>query len=123
MKFFNTYSGTLEEFKPLDPKAKEVKMYACGPTVYDYAHIGNFRTFVFEDLLRRFLEYKGFRVNHVMNITDVDDKTIAGAQKEGKTLPEFIQKYISAFNEDLKTLNILPPTQAPRATNEIPEMI
>ncbi len=120
MKFFNTLSGQLEEFTPL--KEGEVRMYACGPTVYDFAHIGNFRTFVFEDLLRRFLEYKKFKVNHVMNVTDVDDKTIAGANKEGKNLQEFTQKYVDAFNEDLKTLNILPPAKQPKATAEIPAM-
>lgn len=121
VRFFNTLSGRLEEFKP--PKEGVVGMYTCGPTVYDYAHIGNFRTFVFEDLLRRFLEFKGFKVKHVMNLTDVDDKTIAGAQKEGRPLAEFTQKYAEAFNEDLKTLNILPPTKQPRATQEIPAMI
>ena len=121
MKLFNTFSGQLEEFKPLS--GKEVRMYACGPTVYDFAHIGNFRTFVFEDLLRRFLEYKGFKVKHVMNVTDVDDKTIAGAAHEGIKLEQFTKKYLDAFNEDLKTLNILPPTKQPRATAEIPEMV
>ncbi len=105
--------------------------YTCGPTVYDYAHIGNFRAFVFEDLLRRFLEFKGYRVKHVMNITDVDDKTIAGANREKKELNEFTAKYIEAFQEDLKTLNIFGPNGAnpeyrliqPRATEEIPSMI
>lgn len=121
MKFFNTFSGQPEEFKPLS--GKEVRMYTCGPTVYDFAHIGNFRTFVFEDLLRRFLEYKNFKVTHVMNITDVDDKTIAGANREGKNLPEFTQKYIDAFNENLKTLNILLPTKQPKATAEVPAMV
>ena len=81
IQFHNTLSGKLEEFKPL--KESDVSLYTCGPTVYHYAHIGNFRTFVFEDLLRRFLEFKGFTVRHVMNITDVDDKTIAGAVREG----------------------------------------
>lgn len=121
IQFHNTLSGKLEEFKPL--KVKEVSLYTCGPTVYDYAHIGNFRTFVFEDLLRRFLEFRSYKVTHVMNVTDVDDKTIAGARKEGKSLNEFTQKYLDAFNEDLKTLNILPPTKQPRAAQEIPEMI
>src|SRR3990167_7491744 len=79
IRFFNTLSGQLEEFKPINEG--EVRMYTCGPTVYDAAHIGNFRTFVFEDLLRRFLEFKGYQVTHVMNITDVDDKTIAGANQ------------------------------------------
>ncbi len=120
IRFFNTLSGKVEEFKPL--KAGEVGMYTCGPTVYDYAHIGNFRTFVFEDLLRRFLEYKGFEVKHVMNLTDVDDKTIAGAKREGKKLEDFTRTYTEAFFEDLKTLNILLPNHPiapPRATREI----
>jgi len=121
MKFFNTYSGQLEEFKPLS--GNEVKLYTCGPTVYDFAHIGNFRTFVFEDLLRRFLEYKKFKVNHVMNVTDVDDKTITRASHEGVKLQEFTQKYLDAFNEDLKTLNILPPHKQPKATAEVPAML
>ena len=101
-------------------------MYTCGPTVYDYAHIGNFRAFVFEDLLRRFLEFRGFKVRHVMNLTDVDDKTLAGARREGKPLAEFTEKYTRAFQEDLDTLNILRPNhpaEQPRATREIPAMI
>src|SRR5690348_2359023 len=98
IQFFNTLSGKLEEFKPL--KSGEAKVYTCGPTVYDYAHIGNFRAFVFEDLLRRFLEFKSYKVKHVMNITDVDDKTIAGAQKENKPLEDYTAKYIEAFNQD-----------------------
>ncbi len=117
IQFHNTLSGKLEEFKPLH--TNEVKMYTCGPTVYDYAHIGNFRAFVFEDLLRRFLEFKGYNVIHVMNLTDVDDKTIAGAAREGKNFNDFTATYIQAFQEDLKTLNILPPTIQPRATREI----
>lgn len=121
IQFFDTLSGKL---KPFDlPAGSEVKMYTCGPTVYDYAHIGNFRTFVFEDLLRRFLEFKGYKVKHVMNITDVDDKTIAGANREGKKLEDFTKTYLDAFHEDLKTLNILPPTVEPRATHEIKSML
>lgn len=136
IKFFNTFSGQLEEFKPLS--AKEIRMYTCGPTVYDFAHIGNYRTFVFEDLLRRFLQYQGFEVKHVMNITDVDDKTIARSNsnvgaglphpkgEESSPLPclkNYTQQYIDAFNEDLKALNILHPTTQPKATDEIPAMV
>jgi cysteinyl-tRNA synthetase len=124
MKLFNTLSGTLEEFKPL--RDGEVRLYTCGPTVYDFAHIGNFRTFVFEDLLRRLFEFQGFEVKHVMNVTDVDDKTIAGAGRERKSLSEFTEPYTRAFLEDLNTLNILPPNtpaDPPRATREIPAMI
>ena len=131
IQLFNTLSGKLEEFKPL--RKGEVGMYTCGPTVYDYAHIGNFRAFVFEDLLRRFLEFKGFKVKHVMNLTDVDDKTIAGANRDLSRdsgaenaplarLNRFTEPYIRAFQEDLKTLNILPanhPAEPPRATREI----
>ena len=121
IQFHNTLSGKLEEFKPL--KEGVVTLYTCGPTVYHYAHIGNFRTFVFEDLLRRFLEFKGFKVNHVMNITDVDDKTIAGANREQKTLSSYTEFYTEAFLEDLKTLNLLLPNIQPKATAEIPAMI
>ena len=124
VRFFNTFSARLEEFKPLRPN--EVGMYTCGPTVYDFAHIGNFRAFVFEDLLRRFLEFKGFKVKHVMNITDVDDKTIAGARREGKKLEDFTEVYTKAFCEDLRRLNIFPPNvphEPPRATREIPAMV
>jgi cysteinyl-tRNA synthetase len=121
IQFHNTLSGKLEEFKPL--KAGEVSLYTCGPTVYHYAHIGNFRTFVFEDLLRRFLEFKGLKVRHVMNITDVDDKTIAGAAREEKTLQVYTSFYTQAFLDDMKTLNMLFPEVQPCATDEIPAMI
>lgn len=123
LRFYNTLSGQLEDFWPI--LEHEVGMYACGPTVYDYAHIGNFRTFMFEDLLRRFLEFDGYKVRHVMNLTDVDDKTIAGAKKAGQTLAAYTEIYIRAFQEDLKTLNIIPPNfpaEQPRATREIDSM-
>ncbi len=124
IRFHNTLSGQSEEFVPLEPP--KVGMYTCGPTVYDYAHIGNFRAFVFEDLLRRFLESQGYRVNHVMNLTDVDDKTIAGSQRQKATLEDFTEIYIRAFQEDLACLRILAPNcpgEQPRATREIPAMI
>ena len=124
IRFFNTLAGRVEDLKPI--REGEVRMYTCGPTVYDYAHIGNFRAFVFEDLLRRFLEFKGYQVKHVMNLTDVDDKTIAGALREGKKLEEFTGTYTKAFQEDLKTLNILSPNhpaEPPRATREVPAML
>jgi cysteinyl-tRNA synthetase len=98
-------------------------MYTCGPTVYDYAHIGNFRAFVFEDLLKRWLQYRGFQVTHIMNITDVDDKTIRGSQIQGKQLRQYTDFYISAFFEDIKALNIEPANIYPRATDHIPEMV
>lgn len=117
IRFFNTLSGEIENFEPITPGV--VKMYTCGPTVYDYAHIGNFRAFVFEDLLRRFLAYRSLKVKHVMNLTDVDDKTIAGAAREKMKLEDFTKKYVEAFNEDLKMLNILSPACQPKATEEI----
>jgi len=121
IKFHDTLSGQLKDFQAGD--TGEVSLYTCGPTVYHYAHIGNFRTFVFEDLLRRFLESEGYKVRHVMNITDVDDKTIAGAQREKKSLREYTSFYTDAFLEDRKSLNILPADVMPNATDEIPAMI
>ena len=84
LRFFNTYSRQLEEFAPLDPDAHTVKIYTCGPTVYSYAHIGNFRAYIFEDLLQRHLEARGYHVHRVMNLTDVDDKTIRGCRAGGR---------------------------------------
>ncbi|HDN05681.1 MAG TPA: cysteine--tRNA ligase, partial [Candidatus Bathyarchaeota archaeon] len=101
----------------------KVKMYTCGPTVYDFAHIGNFRAFVFEDLLRRWLEYCGYKVIHVMNITDVDDKTITAARKKGISLREYTEHYTRAFFEDITALNIEKAHYYPRATEHIPEMV
>lgn len=121
IKFFNTLSGTLEEFIPLSEG--EVRLYTCGPTVYDYPHIGNYRAYIFEDLLKRFLLFAGFRVIHVMNITDVDDKTIRGANALGISLNEYTRKYIEAFFEDIRTLRILPADYYPRATEHIPDMV
>lgn len=121
IRFFNTLTGKVEAFHSL--REGEVGLYTCGPTVYDYAHIGNFRAFVSEDLLRRFLEFRGYRVRHVMNVTDVDDKTIAGSAREGKGLREFTEFYTEAFLEDLQALNILTPTLQPRATEEITAML
>ena len=100
-----------------------MKMYTCGPTVYDYAHIGNFRAFLFEDLLKRWLVYRGFKVMHVMNLTDVDDKTIKGSQKQQVPLKQYTDFYVKAFFEDVKALNIQPADVYPRATEHIPEMV
>ena len=119
--FFNTLSGKKEEFVPLS--AGEVKLYTCGPTVYDFSHIGNFRAYAFEDLLKRFLQFMGFKVTHIMNITDIDDKTIKGAKAQGISLADYTRKYIDAFFADLKTLNIAPADLYPRATEHIPEMV
>jgi cysteinyl-tRNA synthetase len=119
LQLYNTLSGTVEEFHPLVDN--EVRMYACGPTVYDYGHIGNFRTFVAVDLLRRFLLQSGFRVRHVMNITDVDDKIIRNSAREGLSVKDYTAKFEKAFLEDSATLNIEQPVLA-RATDHIPEM-
>ena len=121
IKFFNTLSGKKEPFVPINPG--EVKLYTCGPTVYTYAHIGNFRAYIFEDLLKRFLTFRGYKVTHVMNITDVDDKTIRDSRARGVSLDAYTKKYIDAFFEDIKTLNISPADYYPRATEHIPEMI
>jgi cysteinyl-tRNA synthetase len=121
LKLHNTLTNTEEDFHPIEEGV--VRFYTCGPTVYDYAHIGNFRTFVFQDLLRRYLEYRKYRVIHVMNITDVDDKTIHNARAQGITLRDYTTKYTEAFLADCKTLRIEVPGRMPRATDHIPEMV
>jgi cysteinyl-tRNA synthetase len=123
LKFFNTLSRTVQDFVPLDPAGKRVGMYCCGPTVYDFAHIGNWRTFVFGDLVRRYLEFKGYEVRHVMNITDVDDKIIKRIRESKTTLREFTGKYEAAYLEDMRTLNCRPPTVTPRATEHAAEIV
>ena len=119
LRLYNTLSAKVEEFQPLDHG--RVRMYACGPTVYDYGHIGNFRTFVAVDLLCRFLRQSGYDVRYVMNITDVDDKIIRNSARDGVTVQRYTAKYEKAFLEDSATLNIEPPTFV-RATEHIPEM-
>ena len=119
LRIYNTLSGKIEEFQALEDK--EVRMYACGPTVYDYGHIGNFRTFLAVDILRRFLRQSGFKVQHVMNITDVDDKIIRNAARDGVSVKQYTEKYEKAFLEDTVTLNIETPTLV-RATEHIQEM-
>ncbi len=121
IQFYNTLTRRLETFEPLE--AGKVRIYTCGPTVYDRAHVGNFRTFTFEDLLRRFLRWKGFDVVQVMNLTDVDDKTIRGAREAGVSLAEYTEPYINAFFEDLDTLRIQRAERYPRATEHVAEMI
>jgi cysteinyl-tRNA synthetase len=123
LKLFNTLSRSIQEFAPLDPAGKKVGMYCCGPTVYDFAHIGNWRTFVFGDLVRRTLEFKGYAVTHVMNITDVEDKIIKRVRENKTSLREFTGKYEAAFLEDLKTLNCLLPHHTPHATEHIADII
>ena len=119
LRLFNTLSSQIEEFHPL--RDREVRMYACGPTVYDYGHIGNFRTFVAVDLLRRFFRQSGYTVRHVMNITDVDDKIIRNAAREGVSVQQYTAKYERAFLEDAALIGIEEPTLV-RATEHIPEM-
>jgi len=111
----------LDELVPIE--GNHVRMYTCGPTVYDYAHIGNYRAYVFEDLLRRYLKYSGYRVTQVMNLTDVDDKTIRGALQSNVSLDDYTRKFKEAFFSDLKALNIEPAEHYPAATAHIPEMI
>jgi cysteinyl-tRNA synthetase len=125
IRLFNTYSRALEEFRPLDPAGREVKMYTCGPTVYSHAHIGNFRAYLFEDLLQRHLELRGFTVRRVMNITDVDDKTIRGSREAKVPLAEFTASFKKAFFDDLDTLRIKRADSFPEATDprEIAKMI
>jgi cysteinyl-tRNA synthetase len=142
LKLFNTLSRSVQDFAPLAPP--KVGMYCCGPTVYDFAHIGNWRTFVFADLVRRYLEFKNFQVTHVMNITDIEDKIIKAVNStspkskvkspkpddstiqrfnDSTPLREFTGKFETAFFADMKTLNCLSPYQTPRATEHIPEII
>jgi len=122
LRFFNTLSRSLEEFVPLNP-AGPVGLYCCGPTIHDFAHIGNFRTFVFADLVRRALEFKGLAVRHVMNITDVEDKIIRRVAEAKTSLREFTSKYEAAFFEDFQALGCLRPHLTPRATEHIAEII
>ena len=121
LKVFNTLTRKKGIFKPI--KGKNVGMYYCGPTVYNYAHIGNLRTYVFNDLVKRSLVFLGYKVNHVMNITDVDDKTIKFSQKEGMSLKDFTRKYESIFFEDFDKLNILRPNYILRASESISDMV
>ena len=121
LQFYNTLSRKKEAFVPIDEG--KVRMYTCGPTVYSYAHIGNFRAYIFEDLLRRFLKYKGYEVTQVMNITDVDDKIIRDSNAEGISIDEFTKPYNEAFFEDLATLRIEKAEQYPEATTHIDAMV
>jgi cysteinyl-tRNA synthetase len=121
LRLHNTISGQVEEFVPLEPG--HVRMYTCGPTVHDYAHVGNFRTFLFEDLLHRVLLQQGYRVTQVMNLTDVEDRIIKKAADRGQTIDEFTEPYIEAFFEDLETLRIQRAARYPRATQHIFEMV
>jgi cysteinyl-tRNA synthetase len=119
LRLYNTLSSAIDEFRPLEDNS--VRMYACGPTVYDYGHIGNFRTFIAVDILRRYLRQSGYSVRHVMNITDVDDKIIRNSARDGVSVQEYTRKYENAFLEDAHLLNIEQP-ELVRATDHIPEM-
>ncbi|MFQ5870140.1 MAG: cysteine--tRNA ligase [Candidatus Zixiibacteriota bacterium] len=121
LRFYNTFTKKIEEFSSIRPG--EVRMYTCGPTVYDYAHIGNYRAYIFEDLLRRYLKYKGYNVIQVMNVTDIDDKSIRASREQGIRLQEYTRKYKDAFFEDIDTLNIERAEHYPVATEHIPEMV
>jgi cysteinyl-tRNA synthetase len=118
LRFFNTYSRQLEDFAPRDPGSRKIDIYTCGPTVYSRAHIGNFRAYIFEDLLQRHLELRGFQVHRVMNITDVDDKTIRGAREAKVPLRKFTEQFKQAFFEDSETLRIKRADDFPAATDQ-----
>ncbi|PYI79989.1 MAG: cysteine--tRNA ligase [Verrucomicrobia bacterium] len=117
LQLFNTYSREIEEFEPRDPTARPIRMYTCGPTVYSRAHIGNFRAYIFEDLLQRHLELRGYEVHRVMNITDVEDKTIRGAREASVPLQKFTEQFKAAFFEDAHTLRIKRADEYPAATD------
>jgi len=121
LKLYNTLTRKKEEFKEINKG--HVSMYSCGPTVYNFAHIGNFRANIFADLIRRYLKYKGYNLKHIMNITDIDDKTIRDSKKENISLKQFTEKYTKYFFDDLKTLNIEKIDIYPRATDHIKEMV
>lgn len=123
LSVFNTLSRSIEPFVPLDPKGEKVGLYCCGPTVHDFAHIGNFRTFVFTDIVRRYLNFKGYKVHHVMNITDVEDKIIRRVNESNKSLSEFTKEYEDAFFKDLEALGCLMPDDQPHATKFIGPII
>jgi cysteinyl-tRNA synthetase len=121
LRFRNTLTGRVEEFRPM--REGEVRFYYCGPTVWDYGHIGNFRSAVAADILRRYLKFKGFKVTHVMNITDVEDRIILKSQEAGLSIDDYTAKYIDALWEDFDALGCERPEIVPRATRHIPEMV
>src|SRR4030043_1527524 len=121
LKVYNTLGRKKEVFKPI--KKGEVGMYVCGPTIYNYVHIGNLRAYIFADILKRYLKFKGFNVKEVMNLTDVDDKTIRDSQKAKKSLKEFTKVYEKAFLDDINAINVETPEVMPKATEHIEEMV
>src|SRR5438045_2664166 len=120
LRFYNTLTQQVEDFATMD--GRTVRMYTCGPTVYHYVHIGNLRTFTFQDILRRWLRARGYQLNHVMNITDVEDKIIRSAMQQGKTLKEYTAVYEQAFLEDSEKLRLEKPERLVRATEHVCEM-
>ena len=121
MKFYNTLTRKKEIFKPI--KKNQVGIYSCGPTVYNFVHIGNLRSYVFADILRRYLEYKKYKIKFIMNITDIDDKTIKRSVEQKISLKKLTEKYTKEFFKDIKTLNIKKVSSYPNATDHIDEMI
>jgi cysteinyl-tRNA synthetase len=121
LRLHNTLTGLKEEFEPLEKG--RVRMYTCGPTVWNFAHIGNLRAFLFYDLVRRHLRVSGYRVTHVMNLTDIDDRILDQAMHAGTTIVEYVEPYVKAFFEDMATLRAEPAEVYPRATEHIPEMV
>src|SRR6266481_4452075 len=121
LRFYNTLTQQLEPFAPL--QGNTVRMYTCGPTVYNFVHIGNFRTFTFQDILRRWLRARGYQLDHVMNITDVEDKIIRNAAAENKSLAEYTEPYTQAFLEDSAALRLERPERVVKATEHIQEMV
>src|ERR1700690_3031108 len=121
IRLHNTFTNRLELLEPMHPG--EVRIYTCGPTVYDFAHIGNFRTFVFQDVLRRFLHARGLRVMQVMNLTDVDDRIIQNAAAAGVSIREYTEKYVEAFLADMDSLHLERPEEIVRATDHIEDMV
>ncbi len=121
LEFFNTMTRKKEKFVPID--SNEIKLYTCGPTVYNFLHIGNYKTYIFEDLLRKYLQFSGYNVKQVMNLTDIDDKTIRDSQKEGKSLIEFTDYFIKSFFEDIEVLGIDKVEYYPKATDHVDEMV
>jgi cysteinyl-tRNA synthetase len=123
LQLFNTLTGKLEPFVPLDPAGKKVKMYVCGPTVYDDAHLGHARCYITWDVLYRFLKFLGYDVTYVRNVTDVDDKILNRAKERGESPAEVAEQNYRSFTQDMRALNVLPPDGEPRATQYIPQMI
>src|SRR5437660_5483750 len=121
LRLHNTLTGTKDAFEPLEPG--HVRMYTCGPTVWNFAHVGNLRAFLFYDLVRRHLHVSGYRVTHVMNLTDIDDRILDQAMHAGTSIPEFVQPYAAAFCEDMDSLRLERAEEYPRATEHIPEMV